>query len=318
MKRSVIETIREFDIFFVGFSFLLFAPVITVQRTNDFIIFCIFVLGYNLLYGFMGRLSFGHMLYLGVGAYASALTAEYLSTNPLVAIILALFAGAATGVILGPIIVRTTGACFALINLAFNQVGYFLALIAFAKWTGGEDGMAAFFDNIWILDLGNRYVVFGLSLFCLLLVVYLMRRLTDSPFGIVLRTIKENETRVRFLGYNVFRYKLAAFVISTTISAFAGALSIINYTYVTPSFIDTTRNVEVIFASLIGGSASIYGSLVGGVSYMIISNYLPKYIQQWEMFLGIALLLLVFRFRAGLWGYISDTVEKYASKEVRE
>ncbi len=318
MRNNFLEIIRKVDILFIGCAFLLLAPVLTVQRTNDFIIFCIFVLAYNLLYGFMGRLSFGHMLYFGVGAYASALTAEHLSANPFAAIAVALVAGAGTGILLGPITVRTTGACFALINLAFNQVGYFLALIALAKWTGGEDGMAAFFDNIWIFDLGNRYVVFGFSLLCLLLVVYIMKRLTSSSFGILLRTIKENETRARFLGYNTFRYKLAAFVISTTISAFAGALSIINYTYVTPSFIDTTRNVEVIFASLIGGSASIYGSLVGGISYMIISNYLPKYIQRWEMFLGIALLLLVFRFRSGLWGYISETVEKYALKGARE
>lgn len=280
------------------------APVLTVQRTTDFIIFCIFVLAYDLLYGYMGRLSFGHMLYLGVGAYAAALCAEHISANPFVAILTALLSGAAVGLLLGPIIVRTTGACFALINLAFNQVGFFLALIALAEWTGGEDGMAAFFDTVWMLNFDNRYVVFGFSLFCLLLVVFLMRRLTGSPFGILLRMIKENETRAQFLGYNTYKYKLLAFVISTTVAAFAGALTILNYTYVTPSFIDTTRNVEVIFASLIGGAGSVFGALLGGMSYMAIANYLPNYIQRWEMFLGIALLLLVFRFQTGIWGFV--------------
>ncbi len=304
MKRSTIRTLEKFNLPIVAAGFLLLAPVLTVQRTTDFIIFCIFVLAYDLLYGYMGRLSFGHMLYLGVGAYAAALCAEHISANPFVAILTALLSGAAVGLLLGPIIVRTTGACFALINLAFNQVGFFLALIALAEWTGGEDGMAAFFDTVWMLDFDNRYVVFGFSLFCLLLVVFLMRRLTGSPFGILLRMIKENETRAQFLGYNTYKYKLLAFVISTTVAAFAGALTILNYTYVTPSFIDTTRNVEVIFASLIGGAGSVFGALLGGMSYMAISNYLPNYIQRWEMFLGIALLLLVFRFQTGIWGFV--------------
>ncbi len=304
MKRSTIRTLEKFNLPIVAAGFLLLAPVLTVQRTTDFIIFCIFVLAYDLLYGYMGRLSFGHMLYLGVGAYAAALCAEHISANPFIAILTALLSGAAVGLLLGPIIVRTTGACFALINLAFNQVGFFLALIALAEWTGGEDGMAAFFDTVWMLNFDNRYVVFGFSLFCLLLVVFLMRRLTGSPFGILLRMIKENETRAQFLGYNTYKYKLLAFVISTTVAAFAGALTILNYTYVTPSFIDTTRNVEVIFASLIGGAGSVFGALLGGMSYMAISNYLPNYIQRWEMFLGIALLLLVFRFQTGIWGFV--------------
>lgn len=144
--------------------------------------------------------------------------------------------------------------------------------------------------------------------FCLtimLFVVYFVRRLTSSPFGILLLTIKENESRSQFLGYNTVIYKLIAFIISTGIAGLAGGLSILNYTYVTPSFIDPTRNVEVIFASLIGGAGSLYGALAGGITYMMISNYLPNYIQRWEMFLGIMLLILVFWFRAGVWGYLT-------------
>jgi branched-chain amino acid transport system permease protein len=308
MQAATISTLRKYDLILVTAVFLLFVPLLTMQRTTDFMIFCIFVLAYDLIYGYMGRLSFGHMLYLGVGAYAAALSAAHLSGNPLLALLVALAAGGAVGLLLGPIIVRTTGACFALINLAFNQVGFFLALIALAGWTGGEDGMAAFYDPVWGVDFGNRQVMFFFTLFCLLAVVYLVRRLTSSPFGILLRTIKENETRAKFLGYNTFLYKLLAFVLSTSLAAFAGALTMLNYNYATPSFIDPTRNVEVIFACLIGGAGNVYGALAGGVSYMIISNYLPNYIQRWEMFLGIALLVLVFKFQAGLWGYFTHFI----------
>jgi branched-chain amino acid transport system permease protein len=252
----------------------------------------------------MGRLSFGHMLFFGSGAYAAGLLARYGTPNPYLAILVGICAGAMVGGILAPVVVRATGACFALVNLAFNQVGYFLALVAFAKFTAGEDGLSLTFSVVPFLNLANPKVFFGFSLFCLVLTYYFMKRLTSSPYGILLRTIKENETRAQFMGYNTFTYKWITFILSSSISAFAGALSTVNYSYVNPSFIDPNRNVEVIFAALIGGTGSLYGAIIGGVSYMLISNYLARYIPRWEMFLGIALLILVFKFREGIWGSV--------------
>jgi len=288
----------------IALGFVLLGLGTSIHRTTDFIIFCIFVIGFDLLYGHMGRLSFGHMLFYGSGAYAAGLLVRYGPPNPYLAILIGICAGALVGGILAPVIVRATGACFALVNLAFNQVGYFLALVAFAKFTAGEDGLSLTFSVVPFFNLTNPKVFFGFSLFCLVLTYYIMKRLTSSPYGILLRTIKENETRAQFLGYNTFTYKWITFILSSSISAFAGALSTINYSYVNPSFIDPTRNVEVIFAALIGGTGSLYGAILGGVSYMLISNYLARYIPRWEMFLGIALLILVFKFREGIWGSI--------------
>ena len=177
--------------------------------------------------------------------------------------------------------------------------------------------MAAYFKKVGFINFSNHTTVFIFSLVSLLLVVLFVRQLTNSTFGILLRSIKENETRAEFLGYNTFGYKWLAFIISTAISAFAGFLNILNYTYVTPSFIDPSRNVEVIFAGLIGGAGNVYGAVIGGVAYMTISNYLPKYIQRWEMFLGIALLLLVFRFRAGIWGYLTVLLTKKSAGAIK-
>jgi len=294
------------DVIVIAASFLAVTPIFGINRTTDFMIFCIFVLGFNLLYGYMGRLSFGHMLYLGLGAYTVTLFSEHVSKNPFFALLAGVIVGALIGVAIGPIIVRTTGACFALINLAFNQVGHFLALVAFSKWTGGEDGMSAYFTKMGFIDFGKKPVIFGFCMLSLLFTYFILKKLLSSPYGLLVKAIKENEVRVRFLGYNTFRYKWITFIISTTISAFAGALSILNYGYVTPSFIDPSRAVEVIFATLIGGAGSLYGALIGGVAYMAISNYLASYIPRWEMLLGFALLIIVFRFRRGMWGYLND------------
>jgi branched-chain amino acid transport system permease protein len=297
--------LRRFDLALVAGAFIVLAQLLRMQRTTDFIIFCIFVVAFDLLYGYMGRLSFGHMLHLGTGAYAAALCAEHLCPNPLVGLLVATASGGAVGLLLGPIAVRTTGACFALINLAFNQVGYFLALVALARWTGGEDGMAASFSAMGPVNFGRAGQMFALALGSLLGVIWLARRLTGSPFGTLLRTIKEKEERVRFLGYDTRRYKLVAFVVSTSVAALAGGLSAVNYGYVSPSFIDPSRNVDVIFAALIGGAGSVHGALIGGVAYMTISNWLPNQTQRWEMLLGVALLLLVFRFQGGIWGWLT-------------
>ena len=110
------------------------------------------------------------------------------------------------------------------------------------------------------------------------------------------------------MGYNTFFYKRAAFIISTTLSALAGALFVLDYGFANPSFMDPARNVEVIFAALIGGPGTELGPVAGGTAYMVISNYLAKYVARWELFMGLALLIIAFRFRKGMMGYIEDLI----------
>jgi len=267
-------------------------------------IFCIFVLSFDLLYAYMGRLSFGHMLFLGAGAYGGGLYIRYIAKDPLLAILAGILMAGLLAMLIGLIIVRTTGACFALINLAFNQVGFFLVLSVLRTITKGEDGLGVVPAALGWLNLGSRPIMFGFVLFFLLLTFYVLRRVTTSPYGYLIRSIKEDETRVKFLGYNTFFYKWLTYVIAGSLAGLAGTLSALNYGYVNPNFMDTHRNVDVIFAALIGGAGSLYGAIIGGVVYMVISNYLAIYIPRWEIVLGMALLILVFRFRQGIWGYV--------------
>jgi branched-chain amino acid transport system permease protein len=281
-------------------------------------IFCIFALSFDLLYGYMGRLSFGHLLYLGTGAYVFGLFIKYFQSNAFLAILLGVLAAGILGMLLGLIMVRTTGACFSLMALAFNQIGYFLVLSPLKGITDGENGFGAHARSIGFLNFNSKITLFILTLVLLLLVFFFLKRLTTSPYGILVRSIKEDENRVRFLGYSTYFYKWLTFVAASLIAGLAGTLTALNYRFVNPNVMDVHQNVGVVFACLIGGAGNLYGAIIGGVAYMMISNFLAIYIQRWEMFLGIALLIIVFKFRKGIWGNMQNMGEYFRRpKEVR-
>jgi branched-chain amino acid transport system permease protein len=289
---------------FIAAGFLAFGFSTSLMKITDFMIFCIYVLSFDLIYGHMGRLSFGHMLYLGAGAYGAAIMGTYISGNPFFAIASGILLAACVGALLGLLVVRTSGACFALLNLALNQVGFFAVLVPLAGITGGEDGLSLHFDSYGFIDFGDLRFIFFFVLGSLLLTSFLILKLVRSPYGVFLKAVRENELRVQFLGYNTYLYKYVTFVLAAAIAGFAGSLTALNYGYTNVSFIDPTRNVEVIFAALIGGAGNVLGAVLGGTAFMTISNYLARYIVRWEMFLGIALLIIAFKFRQGIWGYL--------------
>jgi len=288
---------------FIAALFLIYGYAASLSKITHFIIFCIFVLAFDLLYGHMGQLSFGHMLYLGAGAYGCAMFGYHVYADPFLSISAGILLGTLLAALLGPVVVKTSGAAFALLNLALNEVGAYAVLSPLHKITGGEDGLSVFFKSYGFINVGNDVFRFYFCLVSLLVVSYLVLRLIRSPYGNLLRAIKENEVRARFLGYNTYAYKYVTFIISGALAGFAGALTCVNLSYTNTSLISPTRNVEVIFSALMGGAGSVPGAVVGGAAFMTISNYLAAYIIRWEMFLGAALLLFAFWFRKGIWGY---------------
>lgn len=302
----------------VAAAFLLLSLVVPMHWLTDLAIFCILVLSFDLLYGYMGRLSFGHMLYYGVGIYAASLALVHLAPNPFLAIGAGIMGSALLSSVLGFVVVRIEGATFALVNLALNQIGFWLAMSGLQAYTRGEDGLSSTVRAIGFLDFYKVPVAFGFMLACLLLVFGLLRMLTRSPFGILIRSIKENEERVKFLGYDTFRYKWRTFIIASTLAGFAGTLHAINKGFVAPGDLGPLENTRVIFAVLIGGAGNLYGAIVGGVVFEMMVNLLATNIARWEMFLGLMLLVLVFWFRRGLTGYIADLAQKIArSRQAR-
>ncbi len=299
-----VENNPTLTLVFTAAIFLIFGYATSLPKITDFMIFCIFVIGFDLLYGHMGQLSFGHMLYLGAGAYGCGMFAYHVYPDPFLSLLAGVLLGALVAALLGPLVVKTSAAAFALLNLALNEVGAYLVLSPWHKWTGGEDGLSLFFKKYGFINFQQSTFRFYFCLGSLLLVVYLVLRLVRSPYGNLLKAIKENEVRVKFLGYNTYVYKYITFIISGAIAAFAGALTSINLSYTNTSLISPARNVEVIFAALMGGAGSVIGAVLGGTAFMTISNYLAVYLIRWEMFLGFALLVFVFWIRKGIWGYL--------------
>ena len=306
----------ELGIVLASFIVLLVVTGFRFYWITDFLIFCILVLSYDLLYGYLGSLSFGHMLYYGTGAYMAACWVAYFNGSPILALLAAVVVTGVIAAAVGWIAVQTHGAAFALLTMAFNELGYFVVHTPLSPITKGDDGLILSPDPLFgFLRFGRDEQAFIVVLIVFLAVFLFLRLLTRSPFGIMTRSIKENETRVKFLGYGTHRYKWITFIVAAMIAALAGGLFALVQGFVSPRAISTLSNIEIIFAILIGGSGSLYGAIVGGVILMLIKNYLPTLIgsleqsmgvalPQWELWLGIVLLIVVFAFRKGVVGFV--------------
>jgi branched-chain amino acid transport system permease protein len=283
--------------FFLPLSFLV-----------DIIIFSIYALGFDITCGYMGWLSLGQVLYLGVGAYTTALFIKYVNPNPFLALVCSLASGAFIGFILSFVVLRKGGPYFALLNLAFASVGYFFVLIPFKDFTGGNDGTWFRMESLPFLNLRDRnvYFTFLVTVFMVILIIY--RRFASSSFSYLLRAIKGNETRVAFLGYNTFRIKVIAFVLSVTLSTLAGSLYSMAYGYASPSFMEPRRCGEVVVATLIGGTGTLYGVLLGSFIIIGLKDLISAFIVYWELFIGLIFVVMMLISRRGVYSLIVKVV----------
>ncbi|MCS7115761.1 MAG: branched-chain amino acid ABC transporter permease [Nitrososphaerota archaeon] len=289
-----------------------FLPVSTVI---DIGIYAIFVLSFDLIYGYMGWLAIGYPLYLGIGAYSAGMFMKYVNSNPFLSLFASLVFGVIIGIIVGPLVLRRRGAYFALVNAALNWFGYFLVIIPLKDFTGGRDGTWVNIEATSLLNVLNRsdFLIVVLMIIFILAIFY--KRLLVSPFGKLLLALKENEDRVKFLGYNDFCIKLCAFTISTALASLAGALFVIHYWYVSPDIMMPTRALEVISATLVGGAGTFYGAFVGSFIFIALKDYLSIYLGSWEMYLGIFIIAIMLILRKGVWGYVEQFIRKYQLAE---
>lgn len=288
-------------------AFLVVAPaVIYPFFLAQALCMALFACAFNLLVGYGGLLSFGHAMFLGAASYASAHAAKIWGWPPEAAILGGVLVAALLGLLAGALSIRRQGIYFSMITLALAQLVYFLALQA--PFTHGEDGVQGvsrgkLFGLLNLADdLTLYYVVMALVLFGLLAIY----RIVHSPFGTVLKAIRENENRAISLGFHVERYKLAAFVLSAALAGLAGATKAIVAQSATLTDVHWSMSGEVILMTLVGGMGTISGPAIGALAIVAMQNYLSTFGQWVTVAQGVIFVVSVLSFRRGLIGELAE------------
>jgi branched-chain amino acid transport system permease protein len=262
-------------------------------------IFAIFGLGLNLLMGYTGLLSFGQSTFFGSAAYVVGWLLKHYGINVFLALGIGVGVGAFSALLVGYLCVQRSGLYFIMLTFALNQLFYFVAY-QWTSVTGGEDGMPGVprpsFAGI-DFSSPNVYYAFVAALF--LLSLFAMKRIVESPLGTILVAIRENEVRAGAVGYNVPRFKLLAFVIGGAFSGLAGVLYAMLFGIVPLESLSFVTSGNVVFATLIGGSGSLYGPVIGSVLFIWLSESMSTVWARWPMLLGIAFVIVVLFFRGG-------------------
>ena len=268
--------------------------------------FALFACAFNLLIGYVGLLSFGHALFFGWASYVCAHAAKVWGFPPELAIASGTVAAAGLGTIVGALAIRRQGIYFAMITLALAQMMYFFAIQA--PFTHGEDGIQAvprgtLFGFIDLADQTNMYItVLVIFLGCFLLIY----RIINSPFGEVLKAIRENETRAISLGYRTERFKLLAFVLSATFAGVAGSTKALVFQLASLTDVDWPMSGEVILMTLVGGLGTLFGPFVGAFFIVTLENYLTT-MGQWVFVVqGVIFVVCVLLFRRGIVGELAQ------------
>jgi branched-chain amino acid transport system permease protein len=267
-------------------------------------IFAIAALSLNLILGYGGMVSFGHAAYLGIGAYAVGILAHHGIDNGFLQFAAAIAASAVVALVIGAVSIRTSGVYFIMITLAFTQMLFYLG-ISLEEY-GGDDGMrlAARSQFLGILDLGSPTPFYYFVLAVLAGFLYLVHRLVNSRFGMVIRATKSNEARTRAIGFSPYLYKLAAFVIAGAMCGVAGALLVNQTAYLTPEFMNWTRSGEIMFMVILGGIATLIGPVLGAAALLLLEDLLAAWTVHWQIILGPILVLVVLFTRRGLAGLL--------------
>ena len=267
--------------------------------------FALFACAFNLLIGYVGLLSFGHALYFGWASYLSAHAAKVWGFPPEFAILTGAAAATGLGLIAGTLAIRRQGIYFAMITLALAQMMFFFAVQA--KFTGGEDGIQSvprgkLFGFINLADQMNMYFTVLAIFLAAFLLIY---RVIHSPFGEVLKAIRENEARAISLGYKTDRYKLMAFVLSATFAGLAGATKAIVFQLASLTDVDWPMSGEVVLMTLVGGLGTVFGPVAGAFFVVTLENYLTQ-IGQWVLVVqGVIFVACVLLFRRGIIGELA-------------
>jgi branched-chain amino acid transport system permease protein len=272
--------------------------------------FGLFACAFNLLIGYVGLLSFGHAVFLGSAGYVAAHTAKVWGLSPELAILAGTAVAAGLGAVIGALAIRRQGIYFAMITLALAQMIFFFSVQA--KFTGGEDGIQSVPRGrlLGVLDLSDTMTMYWLVLAIFLAGFLLIYRTVHSPFGQVLKAVRENETRAVSLGYEVDRYKLVAFILSATLSGLAGATKALVFQLASLTDVHWSMSGEVVLMTLLGGLGTVFGPVVGALIIATLENYLAQLGAWVTVVQGAIFVICVLTFRRGVVGELARLIRR--------
>jgi branched-chain amino acid transport system permease protein len=299
------------------FALFLLVPLLPgkfwTHVSTEILIFGLFAMSFNLLYGYMGQISFGHAAFFGVGAYASAMLFTRLKTAGgsigTLDFFLSLLAGppvaAVAALIVGFFCVRLTGIYFAMLSLAFGELLFYI-VFSWYSFTKGDDGIQGLLPPLYFQDEIHFYY---LTLAIVTLALLAMWRITESPFGYIMRTLRDNQRRAAFLGINVRLHMLINFVIAGSFAGLAGALWGPFSRSVNPGLLGWQESGVAVFMTLIGGAGSFIGPVLGSVIYTLLQAVVKMYTVYWPLTIGTIILLIVLFLPGGVLGLIEKRLK---------
>ena len=291
---------------------LLLLPLYSAISGNIFVltlftrivIFALAAASLNLIMGYGGMMSFGHAAYLGIGGYAVGILAHEGIGSGFIQWPVALAASALFALVIGALSLRTRGVYFIMITLAFAQMAYYVAS-GLSRY-GGDDGLTVYkrSDFGGLINLSSRVQFYYLCVGCLFGGIYLIWRIVNSRFGMVVQGVRSNEQRMQAIGFPANRYRLVCFVISGTICGLAGALLANNTDFVSPAAMYWTRSGDLMVMVVLGGMGSLFGPVIGAIVFLLLEEFLSQITEYWGLIMGPLLLLIVLFGRGGIMGLL--------------
>ena len=282
----------------------LYANNFTISLGSRILIWTIAAISLNIILGYGGMVSFGHAAYLGIGGYAVGILAKEGIASGFVQWPAAIAASALYALVVGALSLRTRGVYFIMITLAFAQMIYYVA-IGLDRY-GGDDGLTIYKRSQFggLLDLQNKAVFYYLCFALLIAGIYLVARIVNSRFGLVIRGARSNDRRMQAIGFPTFRYRLACFVIAGALCGLAGALLANHTNFISPALMHWTRSGDLIVMVVLGGLGTLFGPLIGAAAFLVLEEGLSRLTEYPNLILGPLLLLVAIYVNGGIEGLL--------------
>jgi branched-chain amino acid transport system permease protein len=300
--------------------FLLVFPLLMPYQALaiNILIFGLFAVGFNLLFGYTGLLSFGHAAFLGVGSYLTGIAMVHGGVPWLAAVVIGVAAAGLVGLLIGFLAIRTRGIYFSMVTLALAQIVYY-AFYKAERWTGGENGLRGI--QVPALEIGplrfdflNPVTKYYVILAFVAVALWFVSRLLASPFGAVIEAVRENEKRAAACGYDVARTKLLVFVISALLCGLAGALRALHLSVVPIESLHYLLSGQAVMMCLLGGMGTFFGPFVGAAVFLTLEDVMTTLTRHWMAVVGAVFMFFVLFFPAGIWGTLMKRLDRQVSR----